>query len=293
MASWSRRWSARRRELTAGAVRAGVGMLEAVAPQVAGAAAERLWFTPPRPPASVLARHAAMLSGAQPLRLRVHGRDLHGWTLGEGPLALLVHGWGGWAAQFGPIAHALAGAGFEAVSVDLPGHGHDRARRSDLFQMSDALRALVAERGSPALSVAHSLGAMAVTYAFEDTPPPAAVFLAPALSTDAAIEQFIHRMRLRPATGQDLRARLRAFIGDAWPLINQGAELDWPRGPLLVIHDRNDPQTPFATSAALADRHPHVDLMEVDGPGHNRVLREPVIAEAVADFARAHVATSA
>jgi pimeloyl-ACP methyl ester carboxylesterase len=255
--------------------------------------AERLWFTPPRPPASVLARHAAVLSSAEALRLRVDGRDLHGWTLGEGPLALLVHGWGGWAAQFGPIAQALASAGFQAVSVDLPGHGQDRARRSDLFQMSDALHALVAERRAPALIVAHSLGAMAASYAFDDTPPPAAAFLAPALSTDAAIEQFIHMMRLRPDTAQDLRLRLRTFIGDAWPLVNQGAELEWPRGPLLVIHDRHDPQTPFTISAALADRHAHVDLMEVDGPGHNRVLREPAVIEAVADFALAHVASSA
>lgn len=293
MTSLSRKWSARRRDLAAGAVRAGVGVLQAVAPSVAGAAAERLWFRPPRPPVSLLARHAAGLSRADPLRLRVNGRDLRGWTLGEGPLALLVHGWGGWAAQFGAIAHALADAGFEAVSVDLPGHGQDRARRTDMFQWADALHALVEHRGAPALIVGHSLGAMAASYAFDDTPPPAAVFLAPALSTADAIDNFAHMMRLRPATAEDLRTRLRTFIGDAWPLINQGAELEWPRGPLLVVHDRNDPQTPFAISAALAERHAHVDLMEVDGPGHNRLLREPAVTEAVADFALAHLATSA
>ena len=87
--------------------------------------------------------------------------------------------------------------------------------------------------------------------------------------------------------------RLRTFIGDAWPLINQGADLEWPRGPLLVIHDRNDPQTSFAVAAALAERHAHVDLMELDGPGHNRLLREPAVIEAVAEFALAHAATPA
>jgi pimeloyl-ACP methyl ester carboxylesterase len=233
----------------------------------------------------VQARHAAALADADPLRLRVNGRDLRGWTLGEGPMALLIHGWGGWAAQFGPIAHALTRAGLGVVSVDLPGHGTDRARHSNLFQWSDALHALVEQQGTPALIVGHSMGAMAATFAFHDTPPPAAVFLAPALSVEAAIDVFANGMRVRPAIAQELRTRVQTFIGDAWPLVNQGADLDWPRSPLLVVHDRNDRQTPFAISAALAQCQPHVDLMEVDGPGHNRLLRDPAVTAAVADFA--------
>ena len=291
MRSRSRRLSARRRMLVAGAVRAGVGALEAVAPRAAGAALERLWFLPPRPPAPLVARHAAALSEADPFGLRVNGRDLRGWTLGEGPLVMLIHGWGGWAAQFGPIAHALARAGLGVVAMDLPGHGQDRARHSNMFRWADALHALVAQWGAPALIVGHSMGAMAAAYAFCESPPPAAVFLAPALSVDPAIDVFARGMRVRPATTEDLRDRVRTFTGDAWPRVNQGADLDWPRGPLLVVHDRNDPQTPFALSAALAQRQAHAALLELDGPGHNRLLRDHAVIAAVADFAVAHVAT--
>lgn len=291
MSQSSRRWSARRGRLAAGAVRTGVGAVQVVAPGIAGAVAERLWFTPPRAPAALVRRHAELLSDADPFTLRVNGRDLRGWTLGEGPQVVLVHGWGGWAAQFGPIAQALARTGVAATAIDFPGHGGDPTRRSDLFQFADTLRMLTEHRGAPALVVAHSLGALAATLAFHDAPPAAAVFLAPALSTDAAVDQFSQMLDLRPATARDLRSRLQRFVGDVWPLINRGADLDWPRGPLLVVHDRDDPQTPFALSAALAERHRHVDLLEVSGPGHNRVLRDPEVVRAVAQFVAEHAAT--
>jgi pimeloyl-ACP methyl ester carboxylesterase len=291
MSHRSRQWSARRGQFAALAVRSGVGVLQTVAPGIAGNVVERLWFTPPRAPAAIMHRHAALLSDAEPLTLRVNGRDVRGWTLGEGPQVMLVHGWGGWAAQFAPIAEALAHSGFAATALDLPGHGSDRVRRSDPLQMAHALRILGEERGAPTAVVAHSLGAMIAALTFDTAPPSAAVFLAPALSTARAIDSFAQALGLRPAAAHDLRSRLQRLAGDVWPLINRGADLDWPGGPLLVVHDRDDPQTPFALSAALAERHDHVDLMEVSGAGHHRVLRDPQVVQAVAQFVTAHVAT--
>jgi pimeloyl-ACP methyl ester carboxylesterase len=284
------RWAAMRRaQVTAVTVRAGVGVLEAVAPPLAGAAVERLWFRPPRASAAAMRRHADLLADAEPLSLRVNGREVRGWTLGEGPQVLLVHGWGGWAAQLAPIARALASSGVAASAVDLPAHGSDPVRRNDAFESAAALRALAADRGAPALIVAHSFGALAAALAFQHDPPPAAVLLAPALATTAAIVRFGQMLRLRPATVDDLQARLMRYTGDAWPLINRGADFAWPGGPLLVIHDRDDPQTPFALSAALAARRSDVDLLEVSGSGHYRLLRDPEIVRVVARFAADHV----
>jgi pimeloyl-ACP methyl ester carboxylesterase len=90
---------------------------------------------------------------------------------------------------------------------------------------------------------------------------------------------------------RELRRRIQAFTRDAWPLINptdSGADLDWPGGPLLVVHDRDDTQTPFALSAELAERNTHVELVAVNGLGHNRVLRDPRVVRTVADFATRH-----
>jgi pimeloyl-ACP methyl ester carboxylesterase len=252
--------------------------------------AKRLWLRPPRSSAALRARNAALLSDGDPLTVNLNGRTLHGWALGDGPLAMLIHGWGGWAAQFGQVATALAARGLRAVTIDLPGHGDDRASRSDVFQFVDALLALADREGQPVVIMAHSIGAMAATMAFDDTPPSAAVFLAPALSTDVMLDMYTQAVGLRATAARELRRRVDAFVGDAWPLVNRGADLEWPHGPLLVVHDRNDPQTPFARSAELAERQPHVDLVEASGLGHNRVLRDPEIVRVIADFAVRHTA---
>ncbi|HSK91044.1 MAG TPA: alpha/beta fold hydrolase [Euzebyales bacterium] len=286
MRTMARGWSVRRQQIARVAVRAGVGALQAAAPPAAGAVAERLWFRPPRLPAEVRDRHGPVPASADQITVRLGDRDLHGFTLGEGPPALLVHGWGGWAGQFGALGGALADAGFTASALDLPGHGRDRVRRSDLFQMAAALRGLADLQGAPSLVVSHSLGAMAAVLAFDDPPPPAAVFIAPALSTAPALSGFSTLLGLRPVTTRDLEARLRRFVGDAWPRINQGAALEWPHGPLLVAHDRQDPQTPFATSAALAARRGDTDLLVAVGTGHHRVVRDAAVVAAIVDFAR-------
>jgi pimeloyl-ACP methyl ester carboxylesterase len=291
MSQNARRWSRRRAQLSATAVRTGVATLEAVAPRAAGALVEWLWFRPPRPSAAALRRHAALLADAEPFTLSLHGRALRGWTLGDGPAVLLVHGWGGWSAQLAPIARALADNGLSATAVDFPGHGSDTARRSDLFQMIDTLRLVVERRGAPTLVVAHSLGALAAALAFDDAPPQAAVFLAPALATTPALDVFAQMLQLRPATARDLRTRLERFAVDLWPRMNPGVDLRWPGGPLLIVHDRDDPQTPFDLSAALAQRRDDVELLEVSGPGHNRLLRDPDVVGEVAYFATDHVAT--
>jgi pimeloyl-ACP methyl ester carboxylesterase len=291
MSQASRRWSRRRAHWTASAVRAGIGALQAASPRAAGAFAEWLWFRPPRAPANALRRHAELLAGAEPFSVRVDGRDLRGWTLGDGPAVLLVHGWGGWSAQFALIARALADSGLSAVAVDLPGHGSDTARRSDMFQWIDTMHAVVERHGAPALIVAHSLGALAATLAFDEEPTPAAVFLAPALATDPAIEIFARMLRLRPAVAEQLRSRIMRFAGGLWRRMNPGGDLRWPGGPLLVVHDRDDPRTPFAMSAALAQRRVDVELLEVSGPGHSRLLRDADVVDAVARFAVAQVAS--
>jgi pimeloyl-ACP methyl ester carboxylesterase len=274
-------------------VRTGLGALQSVTPIAAGAVAERLWFRPPRVNAQVRARDTALLSDADPLTVRVNGRTLHGWALGDGPVAMLIHGWGGWAAQYAPIAAALAARGVRATAIDLPGHGADQAPRSDLFQFVDALHVLAERQGQPAMIVGHSLGALAAAMAFDDAPPAAAAFLAPALSTDAVLDSYAQMLGLRAATARELRRRIERFVGDVWPQVNRGAGLQWPYGPLLVVHDRNDPQTPFALSAALAERQPHVDLLEVNGLGHNRVLRDPATVREIADFAARAVSAAA
>jgi pimeloyl-ACP methyl ester carboxylesterase len=79
---------------------------------------------------------------------------------GEGPPLVLVHGLGGAAANWGPMAAVLARR-FRVLVPDLPGHGGSEALPAACGLASFADRvALVAEREGfgPALVAGHSLG---------------------------------------------------------------------------------------------------------------------------------------
>lgn len=57
------------------------------------------------------------------MRITIDGVEIHYDMQGEGPKVLLLHGWGGSAASFAPVAAQLAAQGFCAVSIDFPGFG--------------------------------------------------------------------------------------------------------------------------------------------------------------------------
>lgn len=89
----------------------------------------------------------------------------HHWhlqDLGEGPVAVLLHGAGGATQSFRTLAPVLA-TRFRVVMMDLPGQGFTRLgtrQRSGLAQTSeDIARLLRAEGIRPDLYVAHSAGA--------------------------------------------------------------------------------------------------------------------------------------
>ncbi|HEU0077450.1 MAG TPA: alpha/beta fold hydrolase, partial [Longimicrobiaceae bacterium] len=140
-----------------------VGLLHRVSPPLARRFARRLFFTPPRRPAS--ARALETLATGEPFVLRVRGRRVHGWRWGSGPAVYLLHGWGGRAGSLAPFVGPLVERGFAVVAFDAPGHGASDGRISTLLHYVDALHAAVREVAPVRALLAHSLGAAAATYA--------------------------------------------------------------------------------------------------------------------------------
>src|SRR6187200_1326082 len=57
----------------------------------------------------------------------------------HGPVALLVHGWGGHAGQMLALAQALAAQGLRPVILEMPAHGRSAGAESTLPQFSRAI----------------------------------------------------------------------------------------------------------------------------------------------------------
>lgn len=67
---------------------------------------------------------------------------LAGWSCGEGPRLVFVHGFTQTANSWKPIAARFAADGYEAVVIDVPGHGDSSNIHVDLRAGADMLAAM-------------------------------------------------------------------------------------------------------------------------------------------------------
>lgn len=227
---------------------------------------------PSLPPPS--ARAAVLVAG---------GRPFTTYTWGEGPAVYVQHGWDGSAADFAALTAALVARGVSVVAIDAPGHGSAPGSRSNLVLLAQALQEAIAAGGPARAVVGHSLGASAVGVAAADGATVGRVVLV-APYTDvggwfAALGSLGGaRLRdevfgaVRRVAGRDVRELGLTHTADALP------------GPVLVLHDRDDRQAPYADAAALVAAHPRLRLRSTRGLGHRRILSDPAIVEEVVAF---------
>lgn len=268
------------------ATSAGLSGLSRVAPSVAGRIATYLWFTP-----FPFARRR--LSQIPPEARRVTFEsdevEVHGYEIGDGSkTALLIHGWAGSSRQYGRIARRLAEEGYRSVVIDLPGHGVESGRSTDVVEIVDAIEAVGGSLGKVDIVVAHSLGAMATSVAMQQSlEAERLVLVAPGLRPLHAVEKFAAQLRLRPAVQRAvIRSMERKFGSDVWDRIpDEIFEMQIP-GSTLIIHDVDDDMVPVEQAQLLAENW-SVGLVSTKGYGHNGVLRATEVIDRIAALATA------
>lgn len=274
-------------------IRAGFRLLSVLWPALAARLAARLWFRIPKPVIGENAR--AFLATGEPLEARVGGRRAAAWQWGAGRAVILVHGWGGYGAQFQAIATALAGSGFRVLAFDAPSHGASDpgslgARHATLFEFADALRVLA--RGTPDLAgiVAHSGGCAAVAWALAQDPalrPARLVFIAPFARALRYMRLFQRTLGLSDVALRRFKSDTETQFGFRWEDLEVPEIADRvATPPVLVIHDREDRETAWQDGADIAARWPGAELKTTSGLGHNRILRDPDVVQSIVAYLR-------
>src|SRR6185436_18040542 len=106
------------------AVRLWFAVESRIAPDSAERRAAKMFVTPPRQKIRASRHNEA----TTPLRafdvgVRDGSLSISATAMGDGPTVMLLHGWGGTAADMLPAASAFALAGHRAIVFDMPGHG--------------------------------------------------------------------------------------------------------------------------------------------------------------------------
>ena len=221
-----------------GWIRTSFKVTASVAPGLAAAWADRLFFTRRR--AALRPKEAEVLAAAEVFELRVGGRKVRGWVWsGAGAPVLLVHGWGGHTGQMTILASALRAAGHRVVGIDMPGHGESEGDQSSLIYFEQALHAAATLFfGSFAGVIGHSFGcAGVIARAMQGPfPPERAVFFAPPVRFQTFWDRFCDGVGHSGASLGEGHRQLAKAVGD--PLVG-----DEPRGP-GTPHERATADSP-------------------------------------------------
>ena len=263
-------------------LRAAMAVSTAVSPRLAARWAETLFFRPPRPKKA----SASLPPGAERLDVAGDAGPLAAWSWGAGPVVYLVHGWGGRAEQLGAFVAPLVARGYRVIAVDGPAHGASPGRLSSGPEIGRAL-ATVVRRVAPAEAViAHSLGAAAVTFAMrEGLRVRRLAFIGPPADPLTWVDRFAMQLGLRADVTAEMRRLSETRLRMSWddlPLVPFRGHADAPA--LLVVHDREDREVPWTDGAAIARAWPGARLIETQGLGHRRVLRDASVVQAVSAF---------
>jgi pimeloyl-ACP methyl ester carboxylesterase len=254
-------------------IRASLAGISRLSPELSACCAELLFRTPPRQKRT--RRESAILATGASEAIRGEAGPIATWKWGEGPVVLLVHGWGGHAGRLSRFVDPLTEAGVSVVAFDLPGHGASAGHLVSLPEMARAIEA-VSEHVGPATGlVAHSLGATASALAMRRSLRiKRSVFLAP----PADFEHYSHRFGrilhiARPIT-ESMKKRLTERYCVQW---SEFRIVDWAHSmssSLLVFHDRGDFKVPLRDGEAIVRAWPGGVLVTTRGLGHHKILRD-------------------
>lgn len=200
------------------------------------------------------------------------------------PKALLLHGWGGDAASYAPLARALTAAGWQAIIPDLLGHGDARGEAYGYAAQLRWLGALQRRLGPFALIIAHSAGAVLVEAALAAgiLQAEARVLLAAPVTLVSLFQRYLQQTRQRLFSAPQLAA---AYL-DAQRLSR--ALLDPAHhsagGKLLICHGAQDRIIAPHEADRLAAVLPHARQWRPADTGHMGLLQHAGLFHQIADF---------
>lgn len=265
------------------ALRTAFGTVGRVAPGVAARWAETIFCTPPRH--QVHGAEEAFLASGRAFGVDWQGQRLAGWEWGRGPAVILVHGWGSRGSRLAGAAGALAEAGFRVVLYDAPAHGLSTGRFASLPEFARALQAVGESVGPVYGLVGHSLGGAAISLALKwGLAAERAVLIAPPSDVVVFSHAFAHHIGLPRRAHDVMRKNLEARLDMRWDEIHIPTLARGLRTPVLVAHDRDDPDVPYAHAEEIVEAWPQARLLTTSGLGHRAILRDPGVVRATVEF---------
>jgi pimeloyl-ACP methyl ester carboxylesterase len=252
--------------------------------QIAEALALQLTRSSPMP---LRPQDEALLNGAETFRFGPDGSRI-GWSLGNGPLVALVHGWGGRGTQMAGLAHRLAGSGFRCIFFDAGGHGDSRPEPVGFHTFIHDADALTRAAGEDIHAwIGHSAGGlgMMAARALHGINARRYVCIAAPMFPYVPLNNLKKRLGVSDEVLEHVKPLLAAQFQMDWHALEAGAAYLPESGRrLLLAYDRADDLVDHADAERIAAKWASADIIKTEGYGHNRILQSPEVWERIRSF---------
>jgi pimeloyl-ACP methyl ester carboxylesterase len=95
---------------------------------------------------------------------------------------------------------------------------------------------------------------------------------------------FADHLRLPLKARAAMRRNLELRLDARWDELHIPTIVRKFRTPVLLIHDRGDPDVPFRHAEEVAAAWPGARVLATDGLGHRAVLRDPTVVRSAVAF---------
>lgn len=220
------------------------------------------------------------------------GCTLRGLVLradGASGTAIVVHGWGGSAADLLPLGRLLRDEGLDVLLLDARGHGRsDDTRLTSMPHIAEDVTAAVRWWRTADLCrdrlllVGHSVGAGACLLAARDEGQVAGLVLIASMAHPREVMRGLLTAAGAPrvATGPALRV-VEGLIGHRFDDFAPVHVLPQVAAPVLLVHGECDATIPVADAVSLAAVARDGELVVVPGAGHSDLDAVPAVAAGV------------
>ena len=198
---------------------------------------------------------------------------------------LLVHGWSGRGTQLVKIADELLKMGYMTISFDAPAHGKSKGNSSIMIEFIASILEIEKQYGPFEFAIGHSLGGMSVLNAIkQNLQVKKAVIIGSGDIIQDIIDDFIHKLQLRPEFGIKLRDHFEAKFGGKMDDYSAYKAAEKTEVPVFVIHDKDDDDVSVKAAYNIQKHLKQSEIMITEGLGHRKILGDENVIQKVKEF---------
>ncbi len=253
------------------------------------------WLLANMPRKKLSARDHDFLRTGQRIDLHCEGAVLAGYSFGEGPLVLMVHGLQGSAANFHGMIPALVEAGYRVVAFDTLNHGDSPSGDAFSYNSIYHLEQIIAQLGDLHAIISHSAGCYLTMMALLNFPAGLTlrknVYIAPYPDIATTLRTFTDYFWVPGSVYPQLKRWLEGIGRRPFDQQSMRDCLPRHRTPVmpqrLFIHDRDDRHIPLHHTEKLVPELENARLHVTEGLGHFKILKDKAVCEQIVAFLRA------